>query len=366
MKPNIMTSHYKQTAHRMRGVGLVELMIGMTIGLFLILGVLEVFASTRASYRTQEALSRIQESGRFAVNFLSRDVRMAGYAGCVRNAPVTNTLDQANPAYTSLAYDFTVGIEGFDNVTTAVGGISPTPTSGTDMFVIRRAGDGTVKLVSPYNNSSQLFVQDNGVTTSCPGNTTGYEGLCTGDILMVTDCQKSRVFQATNVTATGGAINAVHSNSNLVTPGNGISSWGGASAPATEQFGLGAEIVKVVSRVYFVATGANGEPSLWMRENGAASQELVEGVENMQILYDLDTDVDGVLDQFGRTGAQVTTANNWAFVAGAKIELMIRSRENGVVSAVQTFPYNGANFTAPDRRLRKVFTPYITLRNRTN
>src|SRR5690606_30860013 len=65
-----------------RGISLVELLIAMALGLMLSLGVIQVFDSHRVSYRTQEALSQVQESARVAMAVLSRDIRLAGFWGC--------------------------------------------------------------------------------------------------------------------------------------------------------------------------------------------------------------------------------------------------------------------------------------------
>jgi len=45
-------------------------------------GVIQIFLSAKQAYRLQENLSRLQENGRFAMDFITKDVRMAGYAGC--------------------------------------------------------------------------------------------------------------------------------------------------------------------------------------------------------------------------------------------------------------------------------------------
>ena len=64
------------------GFTLVELMVAMLISLLLMGGVIQVFSSSSKSYRNHEGLSRIQENGRFAMEFLSRDIRMADFWGC--------------------------------------------------------------------------------------------------------------------------------------------------------------------------------------------------------------------------------------------------------------------------------------------
>ncbi len=61
------------------GVTLVELMIALTIGLFVVAGVGQIFLSTRAAYNNQERNANIQENGRFAMVFLQRSLRKAGF-----------------------------------------------------------------------------------------------------------------------------------------------------------------------------------------------------------------------------------------------------------------------------------------------
>ena len=64
-----------------RAFSLVELMIALLLGLILILlgGVLQVFLSSRQTYSTNEAMSRMQENGRFALEFMARSARLGGY-----------------------------------------------------------------------------------------------------------------------------------------------------------------------------------------------------------------------------------------------------------------------------------------------
>ena len=70
--------------HRQRGFTLTELLISLVLGIFVVGGVLSVFLGGLESFRTTDALSRIQESGRFALEIMRRDVRGAGYSGCRR------------------------------------------------------------------------------------------------------------------------------------------------------------------------------------------------------------------------------------------------------------------------------------------
>lgn len=56
--------------------------MALLLGVFLIAGILQIFISAKQSYRTQEAMSRLQENGRFAMEFIGKDVRMADYRQC--------------------------------------------------------------------------------------------------------------------------------------------------------------------------------------------------------------------------------------------------------------------------------------------
>lgn len=63
-----------------RGLSLVELMVAMVIGLFVVASVVILFVNTKRTYLVQDANARVQESTRFAYDYMGRQIRMAGYA----------------------------------------------------------------------------------------------------------------------------------------------------------------------------------------------------------------------------------------------------------------------------------------------
>lgn len=71
---------------------LVEVMVAMTIGLILLGGVVTVMSSNQNIYRVNEAVTRMQENARYAFQLLSRDIRMAGYRGCIGDAVAINNV----------------------------------------------------------------------------------------------------------------------------------------------------------------------------------------------------------------------------------------------------------------------------------
>ena len=70
-------------ARRQAGLSLIELMVSIVIGLFLLAGTISIFISNKQSYYAQDDSSRVQETGRFAMDMILRDIRMAGYFGCM-------------------------------------------------------------------------------------------------------------------------------------------------------------------------------------------------------------------------------------------------------------------------------------------
>lgn len=70
---------------RAAGLSLIEMMIALVIGLVLLLGVIQVFSASRTAFQLSEGASRAQENARFALDFLARDIRMAGHFGCVND-----------------------------------------------------------------------------------------------------------------------------------------------------------------------------------------------------------------------------------------------------------------------------------------
>jgi type IV pilus assembly protein PilW len=82
------------------GVTLVELLVSVVIGLLLLGGLFQIYLSSKQSYNAQEQLARMQESGRFAMDIITRDLRRAGFwGGNVDVNTVTGTPGPATPAH---------------------------------------------------------------------------------------------------------------------------------------------------------------------------------------------------------------------------------------------------------------------------
>jgi type IV pilus assembly protein PilW len=80
---------------RQRGVSLIELMVALVLGLFLIFGAVTIYQQSRATLRVTEQVSRLQEVGRLALDVIEADVRMANYWGLGNVAE--NIVNRAGP-----------------------------------------------------------------------------------------------------------------------------------------------------------------------------------------------------------------------------------------------------------------------------
>jgi type IV pilus assembly protein PilW len=237
------------------GIALIEIMIALLIGAFLIGGVMGIFINSKQTYRMQEGLSRLQENGRFALEFLARDIRMSSYWGCL----------------TGLGTD----IAGTDN-NTATGGIDV----GTDTITLKGA-----------------FVQ----------TTTGTCGTAVDTA----------------------AAYYTHASSTIAYKING---------------------------------------GVLQQNTNGQNNPLVEGIENMQILYGVDTDAtpDGTPNYY----VSANTVPNMAKVVSIRISLLAATLDDNLAAQPLAYKYNGTTYdttTTPavtDRKIRRVFNATIALRNR--
>lgn len=338
-----------------KGLSLIELMVAMLIGLILIAGIGNIFIDSKRTYSFQQGLARIQENGRMALEFLGRDIRMAGYMGCASGeySSVTNTLKDS----ATLNYDFSRGVLGYEvgsSIHSDLSGLSPAPLLNTDVIVLKGpVGDG-VKIQGLQNSDQNLDVY---LYPTEPGGCPS--GICEEDILMATDCMKTFIFQVTQTSTPGsGILRLGHDASG--DPGNNKSSWGGNGVGAQGVFGADGEVVKIQTAYYYVGISqASGQPALFMQVGAPGlknpAREMLEGVESMKLLYGLDTGTDLVPDSY--VGA--ASVANWDKVGAVRVQLRVRS-DDGVTDAAQTYSFNGANVT--DRRLRHVFVSTVGVR----
>lgn len=325
MKP-ILMSPRKQP-----GFGLIELMVAMTIGLILLGGIGYVFIGSRAAFRTTDNLSRIQENARYALDMMSRDIRMAGYVGCGNIASmITNTI--ANPPVPPM----TAGnaLLGYNNGAGWTNPSSITRAAG-DVLSVMGAFSGGVNLtgnLAPQNSNVQINANP--------------DGFATGDVLIVTNCVNADVFKATTVSSGGGTtITVNHSNSS--NSGNRVGTYGND-----------AFVMRMNQYSYFIGTNTAGNRALYRVGLSGPAEELVEHVEDMQLRYGLDTNADGAVDSYSSAPA------TWTQVVSVTVNLLMRSPDNNIATSAQSVTFDNGTFNAADRRLYQVYSATVAVRNR--
>jgi len=345
----------KQSKSPQTGFTLIELMIAMLLGAFLTGGIMQIFLGSRQTYRMQENLSRLQENGRFAMDFITRDNRMMGFQGCASRSTVPNIIidpknPNPNPAPATLAAGLSTPLVGSDNVTNnwsaGVCGASNACVAGTDAVTYHFGGSCGGYLTGNMGaNNANIQIP---AANSC--NINMY------DVLMLSDCSATDIFIATSASSGSGVQTIAHANNQNTT--NNLS----------KLYGSDAEVLVFRTYSFFIRNNTGGEPALWRLDNAKPASatnpiELVEGVENMQILYGADTDVtpDGTANYYVPAG---TVGLNMNQVVSIRVSVVVRSMNDGLAAQPLDYIYNGATVTPTDRRIRRVFTSTIALRNR--
>ena len=325
---------FVNTSVNQRGVGLIEIMIAMVLGLLLLNGVIQIFIANKQSYRTSEELGRMQENTRYATYILAKDIRKAGYWGCVSSSPVNHL--NADPDVDFSGY----AIEGTE-------GASNTP----DTIILRGAYSSGIRVVSPWMPNAS------GTLKLSTGN-----GLAKGDIIIVSDCTSSDVIQISGPNADTpdqtGSIN--HNIGAAITPGN-------ATQALSKEYHGDSSISKAMQITYSIQTGASGNPALFKKINTDAAEEIVEGIESLQVQYGRDTDSDGVANLY--TTADNITGVQWEDVVSIRLGLLIRTIEE-VAPTTDTSTYTLAGATidssvhSQGKYQRYIALTTIKLRNR--
>jgi type IV pilus assembly protein PilW len=365
-----------------RGFSLVELLVALVITLFLFAGMIQLFIGNRQTYRFHNALSRLQENGRFALEILSRDVRTTGFTGC----PPTNTLVNVLNSPTDWWKNFGAGsLVGYDGDTSNPLNVFPGRGVGTDSGDRIDGTDAATFLGS----SGGYFITASAPAAAPPTFTLNQLGkpnagsLKLGDIVIVCDAQRTSIFQVTGVNA-GPPITIAHAAiaPSALAPGNSTASLFPSGAVDKYVPSESAMVDFAPSAFYVGVSNAGNSRSLYrlqlqvttvagIKTARMETQELVEGVVNMQILYGEDTNGDRVVDRY--VDASAVAPANWPNILSVRVNLLLASLDDNIVTQPQTvyFPADtgsattvGNSSTAGDRRLYQTFSTTIGIRNR--
>lgn len=382
----MQTKMYQNKKSRLSGIGLIELLVALVLSSVVSIAVIQLFIQNKSSYSAHENTTRLQENGRYALQVIAQSLRSGDFWGCLpiyKKTP-TATPDSQYPNVNGIEVngrianiaDIDDSIVATDGATAAWFGFPDLPDTVTISGVY--TGRSFPVVAFPNGQSGPFTIDVTGV------NNTGIEA---NDLMIISDCNQGALFQVTNdpdntYTAGPGPQTAtvVHSTTSAATPPTVFSNNFADLGTAIGNYDLRAARVYhgfVNSTTYTVAMndpdGAGpGAPEPTLMRNG---QPLVPGIENLQIVWGIDTNpapLDGQADAYVNTAA----VTDWERVVSARISLVARSPRalnntavgytmDGRIVAANNIPdHLGVANGAGNYHSRRVYSTTITFRNR--
>jgi type IV pilus assembly protein PilW len=296
---NLRARHSYRIANQY-GLSLIELMIAMVIGSLVLLALSSIFLSSNRSSIEMRKSTQQQENGRYASQLLYDDLMLAGYLSEFDSSPLISPAalpDICATDMTELLGGLPLHVQGVNNAAATPACLADLKT-GTDIIVVRRA-------------------------SACVAGSADCDAFLAG----------APHFQASLCTPTDGSGSELaYLASNNADYAAHHFAFSNALADFTRRkTSCGttlADIHRYLVHIYFVANNneaGDGIPTLKRAEIGATGFSivpLVDGVENMQVEYGVDTTTDGMPDSYTSTPASV---DGWRGVMGARIHLLARN-----------------------------------------
>lgn len=387
---------------RARGFSLVEFMIAIVLGLLVTDAMVAMFTSVRSASRTTLGVASLSDGGRYALDTMEQAVRGAGNLACNSTAPVTASGVSlvrviSGIAGGSSATDYTQPIVGYEAAGTAPGAAltidtSPAAATGAGDWATSPALGGSLDALlydpptptgeaSPVGSiidGSDVLVLHETLQGARPAYTLGLaQGVSSftinsnntfsGDnqIGAISNCVQTEVFKVASFDSASGLVSL------------------GASLSPNINFNVGSQVDPIDTVAFYIGIGADNDAALFKYEsNGGAlgdatysvNQELVPDVENMQILYGIETAGSAgteTADQYVTADKVAADSDTGDFnsVISVKIALLVASPPGAVPkgAAVTASPPTllGDSWTlgAADSRMRKVYEQTMFLRN---
>lgn len=317
------------------GFTLVELMVGLVVGLLISGAAAAIFILTRNTSRYGDALARYQEGFRYASQVMARDIRMAGYFGCNAGVAPTNLASGTNEETS-----FTQAVQDYDKAT-AISGALAGRVSGTEALRIQLGSEQALRLDTAMSaKNSEL---------SIPADS----GFADGDYAVVSDCTTSAAFKITAATASGTHTTLSHTKDT------------NTSDELPKKFDTSAEVYGLETRYYYVAQDGNRRVLKRRILHGSTveEQEVADGIMDLHFLYGIDTDGDTQVNQY----VNAASVTDWNKVSAVRFCFVSRSDNDHLSTGFQKYyGCDGAEKTAADRRLYAPVFMTVSLRNRTN
>lgn len=302
---------------KQRGFTIIEWMVSMTIGLFLLGGLLSIYVVSSTSTNDSLDNSELQENGRIAMNILMRDLHYTGFWGDMTGLPI-NTNN---------------GI----TLSANAGGLSSTNDCLDDRSSGSFPASGVTLRslwVARINDSGDMVTGSGNTALDCLSAVTLQPN---SDILVLKHVEGTSVRNVgTDAEASVKSLNSTNAANQFfvaMTPSSGYFFLGSETSLPSATGALNPWIWPYVHHVYYVVNN-NNIPELHRRELFAKMQDprgaLVRGVQAIHVQLAVDTTV----EQDNQPDIYVTpasvTENQWndGRVVGAKLFLLMRASES--------------------------------------
>lgn len=341
------------------GFSLVELMIALALGLVLFTGVGHLVLASSRSWALQDELSRIQESARLALDILSQNLSTAAYTGCPAQASLANLLYTETDSRQWMMH-FDKGVLGIPSGSDVEEQLDSNAIS--EAVVVHSIDSDQATVVSGHNI---------GTATITLASSHSYDE---GDLLALIspDCGQVSVFRAGASTANSVVTHSASASGNLY---NCISQLQGnfnchdSTVDSSNLSHFGSRLLPLQSYAFYLRE-SNNIPTLYRKQAGEYTsgssmnaEALVEGIEGLSVRYGVDTDNDGVANQYMPASEITSYSNEWLNVISIKLELLVRSFTE-VAPQAQAYFFAGQRVLPNDLYVRRSFMKTIKLRNR--
>jgi len=327
---------------RQAGLTLIELMISVAIGLFILAIIGGIYISSLRSFSTTNAMTGMDENARAVFNIIGNSARHAGFNGCGRIPGI-------------LQGDTRGGGVGnwWQNTNEPVRGVADGSTTSLAGAI---AGTGALMLVGVDPAQEASVISDDGATIK-----TGSHNFISGQALLATNCKLNSFF--INTSGPGNVItHAASANCSAQLATN--CARGGAWVATPYVLSPGSLIMPVVANAYYIAnSGTPGKGrSLWTCTTGANCIELANGVENMALWFGVDTTASGSINNWVQPGSVA----DWTQVVAVRMHLLLATQpDSGApTTGSNQYTFNGATVTPADNRVYREYTTVFSVRNR--
>jgi type IV pilus assembly protein PilW len=317
---------------REAGMSLIELMVGAAIGLIGIVIITHIYLTNEQHKRATTAAGGAQTNGAIALFALEREIRQAGFGLNSSFAWQCNCDSTVNAGCSAIQYHYQ-GQYSFPpngSIINARNSLSMYPLIITGFQGPGGNGPDTLSVFYGSDNERALSTQliDNMLTPGADIKPDGSSGFEQGNLVVLQNGTTCAMYQVTNILA--GALQ--HAANDWNPPGGGtLPTW---AKDSTRVFNLGNRPVWRTFGVRYDATNTINYGKLMLTDQyrvlteGAVSQDMMDGIVDLQAQYGKDTDGDGVVDLWTKllpSGVGVNfTANDIMQVIAVRLAVLAR------------------------------------------